>query len=330
LTFEAHDLVGDEFRSPGDDSDVARLRLAQALSRVASFSAAYSIVDPLIERARADSNATCAWLSELASARGSFDFIAARYAEAEVDFGEALDLARMDPERDDLLIAGKERDLAAILLTENRLAEADALLVTVREALRRHLGESNVRTIDASNSLALIREYRGQLDDAEKILRECVDGAARVLAPDHPDMLILRMNLGQVWQRQQRFDEAEKLDREIVALSEKRSGGKDPNTLVLLGNLGTCLNVAKKFAEAEEIHRRVFDERTALFGPDHHATLESENNLAFALQAQGRFADALPFQEDVVHRTPEDDPQYVGRKAMLDSIRAALAKSAAK
>ena len=45
-------------------------------------------------------------------------------------------------------------------------------------------------TLAAINNLAVVLEYEGDLPEAERLMREALDGGRRVLGSDHPDTLV--------------------------------------------------------------------------------------------------------------------------------------------
>ncbi len=328
LAIESIATFGDADRAPEGDADYARLLLGGEFGRHADFQAAYEMIDPLLARAESDPNTSCNWLADLRYSRGQLHLSAARFAEAEADMLALIDVGGEATDRDELTRAVDQIDLGGVYIAENRLDAADPCIARGLETLRRRLGDTNIRTINALNSLALIRRYRGNSKGAAELFEQCVESASKLFRPDHPDFLTLQMNLAQVWTDLGRFDDAEALFRELVEVSAKSLGESDPNSLMFLAGLGGFLNHAGKFADAEEVNRRVYSGRLKVFGPDHHATLESENNLAFDLIKLGRFADAVELQEEVVRRTPKDDAQYPGRARQLgDAIAGAKSVS---
>jgi hypothetical protein len=78
--------------------------------------------------------------------------------------------------------------------------------------------------------------------------------------------------------------------------------------------------------EAERLHREVWTARRELYPEDETTLLNCQNNLAFDLNRLARYDEALELQEEVVARTPASHPQATGRRALLDSIRNALAR----
>ncbi len=71
------------------------------------------------------------------------------------------------------------------------------------------------------NNLANILRTKGQLDEAEKLLRESLAIDRKLLGNEHPVVALELNNLAVVLQAKGQLDEAERLYREALAMNRK-------------------------------------------------------------------------------------------------------------
>ena len=69
------------------------------------------------------------------------------------------------------------------------------------------------------NNLALVLQYQGKYDEAEKMHRQTLELMEKVLGVDHPSTLASLNNLASVLQYQGKYDEAEKMHRHTLKAS---------------------------------------------------------------------------------------------------------------
>jgi serine/threonine protein kinase/tetratricopeptide (TPR) repeat protein len=183
-------------------------------------------------------------------------------------------------------------DLALLLQSQGKLAEAEPLYREALAGYRAQLGDSNPETLTVIDNLALVSYARGKLPDAEALLREALAGRRTTLGDADPVTLGSVNNLASVLQDQGKLAEAEPLYREALAGCRAKLGDRHPDTLTGMDNLASLLQAQGKYAEAEPLFREALAGRRATLGDDHPRTLSSINNLAFLLKDLGRLDES--------------------------------------
>ena len=77
------------------------------------------------------------------------------------------------------------------------------------------LGKEHPDTLSSMNNMALVLDYQGKYDEAERMHRQVLDIRQRVQVPEHPDRLTSMGNLALVLDNQGKYDEAERIHRRV-------------------------------------------------------------------------------------------------------------------
>src|SRR5262249_6328713 len=134
--------------------------------------------------------------------------------------------------------------------------------------------------------------------DAEVLLKEALDGCTNKLGADHPHTLIIKHNLGFLYQSQRKFPQAEALYSDVLRGQIKK--GAALNQIV-----GTKTNITwssygqGKYQQAEKVIKEVLDVSIARGGPNHAYTQQTKNILARIYEAQGKHQDAESLVKEV-------------------------------
>ena len=123
---------------------------------------------------------------------------------------------------------------------------------------------------------------------------------ARLLGPDHPDMIDSLIGQGISYGLQGRIQESVKLYEEILPICKARFGPDGRQTIQIMNNLAMGLYELGKLEEALNIHREVFAITKAKYGPDDRRTLRTMINLANVYAALLLSEDALKLREETV------------------------------
>ena len=99
---------------------------------------------------------------------------------------------------------------------------------TVPGGRRRVLGPEHPDTLASSNNLALLVQQRGRLDEAESLLRQCLEIKRRVLGSEHTETLTTMQNLAILYSQMGRNSEAEPLLVEAYADGCRACGPEQP------------------------------------------------------------------------------------------------------
>jgi serine/threonine protein kinase/tetratricopeptide (TPR) repeat protein len=215
-------------------------------------------------------------------------------------------------------------NLAAVVQSQGRLADAERTFRDCLQRCRRALGDEHPLTLSATNNLGNLLEEEGRLDEAAPLLHAALESMRRVLGPDSPEALGALGNYGLLLESQGKLEEAESCLREALGARRRTLGDDHPATLNAANNLGTVLSRVKQYHEAERIFRQTLETRRRVIGEEHPDTLTSINNLANLLSETGRSVDAEPFYRQAVTASRrilgEDHPNTLGAISNLGAL----------
>ncbi len=158
---------------------------------------------------------------------------------------------------------------------------------------------------------ALGLEEKGQVQEAEPLLRRTLEIRSRVLGEDHPNTVASCNNLAANLHSQGRYADAEALFRKSLQDWRRVLGDYDVSTALAHNNLASSLESQRKFAEAEPLFRKSLEIRRHTLGEDHPDTADSYRNLAHDLKLQARYNEAQPLYRralEIRRELREDDP----------------------
>jgi tetratricopeptide (TPR) repeat protein len=180
------------------------------------------------------------------------------------------------------------QNLAGVLQSEGKLAEAETLSREAMAMRRKLLGSEHPDLAASLNSLASVLQDLGKLPEAEALFREALAMRAKLLGSEDPAVAESLGGLAVVLERQRKLAEAEAAGRNELVLREKTLPG-DWLTFDARCRLGAILVDRKDFAEAE---------RLLLSGyagmKEHEATIPvpDKSRLAEAIQSIVRLYEA--------------------------------------
>ena len=142
----------------------------------------------------------------------------------------------------------------------------------------------------ARSNLGALLKQMGDLNAAEKILREAVHAMRKALGDTHTATISSVTNLGLVLERQGDVASAEALLREAAQASENIVGPSHPQTAACLTHLGSLLENRGDLEAALGVHSQVL---TALEATERQeGTRSVASHVAALLQRVGRGAQA--------------------------------------
>ena len=172
-------------------------------------------------------------------------------------------------------------NVAAKLVEQGRLSEAEALYREMLAARREKLGNRDPDTLAALGNLALSLRLQGKLAEAEPLCRESLAASREVLGNDDQGTMVDAGNYGKLLLEQGKLGEAEQLLVEVVAWWRKKHG----NGGFCNGPLVELLREQGRLPEARQELGTLAADMRAKFGPHRQATLEAE-----AIAARLRYA----------------------------------------
>ncbi|WP_406697538.1 serine/threonine-protein kinase [Singulisphaera sp. Ch08] len=215
-----------------------------------------------------------------------------RLDQAEEQIKICLQLLEVRPGGDERDRLAAWQSMGGLLLDKGRLADAKAYASRAYEGWIRHLGETEVETLDSANLLASVLMALKQPERAEELLRRTLRTAESTLGSGHRTTLASLSNLAVIAHNRGRFEDAERWLRAIRQERIRLFGPDHPETLFASSNLGAIILARRGAAEAESLLGQTLDSSRRVLGNDHYFTLTIANNLASAHSQLGRLNEA--------------------------------------
>lgn len=178
------------------------------------------------------------------------------FAEAEALCNESIRIRMRLLGPKNGLTLESENTLALVLQGMGRKREAVALFLKVLEERDTLRGHNHLETAVLSNIGAVYGEL-GELEAAERYLRECVALRRERLGAGHPRLALALARLGVVLSEAEKLGEAEGVLRESLAIREKLFGPRQRDVGRTLISLGEVLRKRGDLAGARALLVRV-------------------------------------------------------------------------
>jgi serine/threonine-protein kinase len=169
---------------------------------------------------------------------------------------------------------------------------------------RKLLGDSSPAVGGSLRDLGILKQRRGETEEAERLLRQSL-AIARASGPEgHEETALVLRHLGEVLSQRGKAAEAEPLLREALAIhgtarQPEHSGRSDrrPESAAILRSLGYSLVLQARYSEAEPLLLQAY--RDLSEGSDYWSgkdQRETGRRLAELYRRQGRPGEAAKYQ----------------------------------
>jgi tetratricopeptide (TPR) repeat protein len=192
-------------------------------------------------------------------------------------------------------------DLARCLSALERYDEAIPLRRLELEIAAKRDGRTAAGTLSSISGLAGDLEANGDIEAAQPLYRECLDGRIETLGDKHPSTMASRYDLACCLSRLERYDEAIDLRRIELSWCQGEEEVDPESMLISMLGLGRDLLAAEQPEEALDVLQDCLSQRQELLGSSHDGTivtdpslLEAFSGLALALIQLDRPAEAEP------------------------------------
>jgi tetratricopeptide (TPR) repeat protein len=287
---EAFAEAGHALIMAGDAVGAAEAFTESARSRLAlgDVDGAYAVLAEAAERLEASGPGAHAAAGRATASLARIRTNQGRYAEALIllDRSEALAGDILDGEGQAALAYDRARILEFLGRAEDSENHARRALALRRE----HLGETDSRTADALNQLAVSLQAQGRYDEADRAYRDALAVYEAANGPEHPKVAIALSNLGNILRRRDRESAAEPVYRRAIRIAE--ASGDEELLAQCLTNLGWHLRMTGRSPDADPLFRRAADLLVEVAGPDHPFTGIAFANLALILGDQDKHGEA--------------------------------------
>ena len=223
-----------------------------------------------------------------------------RLDEAITAHERALEIREFEMRgQDDRALANSLYDLGVILQTRGRSAEAEAYFSQAIEIYRSMLGNGQ-RIADTLANLAQSEEAIGQLDDAEKHLREAYDVWATIESPDDSNAIRALERLVQALTRWGRYNEGIIAGQRALALREGVLGRNHPDLINSLMALSINEGFAGDYRNASRNLDRALGLAVNFYGEDDRGTRAVRDALGWLAWQRGEYEEALTIHQEFV------------------------------
>jgi tetratricopeptide (TPR) repeat protein len=211
------------------------------------------------------------------------------FKRAEPYFREALAIRQQMRGPDDSHVAEVLDGLGQCLHDENRDTEAESVLRSSLEIVRK---EKIDKGDDVRDYLAQVLERRGDYSEARQLLREAVEISGQFKGADSQVYLFHLHNLAGASIDAGDLTEAEATERQALAVFRHIVGDSHPDLGYPLNNLGWILLAKGDWKQAEPVLHEALEIRRKGLGEKHPLFAASLANWARVLQAKGDYAHA--------------------------------------
>jgi serine/threonine protein kinase/uncharacterized protein (DUF2267 family) len=275
--------------------------LLQDIGPATPLNTRIKILRPAAERVRKEFAGQPETLLELKTALARAYHEMGMYSEMEGMAGEVLELSRWNHKEPDAAISAALCLLADALMHQHKLGDAERLSREGLEMERKLVGDTSPELFNPLNTLGVVLQREGKLDEAEATFREAFK--IKGLERDSPERAALLENIAHVKRDNRQLDEAQKLFEEVLAMRRKVLGEENQDVATSLHNLARVLYDKRDYANAKIMFGEAVARRRQLFGDQHPSVATSVHGLGLVLQAEESWPQAeQQFREALVIR----------------------------
>jgi eukaryotic-like serine/threonine-protein kinase len=195
------------------------------------------------------------------------------YREALPHLQRALDLRRtvLGPDHPDTFLAMKS--LGALYLADQKLAEAEPLLVGAMAGLQKTRKPGDPEFLHAVANVAYLDYLQGKHAEAEELLTRARKEHLAARGEDDPTTLDVTASLGLVLIARDKAELAERTLADVLDRSQRSLGPEHPLTLTAKQCLADAYLFRKKTNEGLRLLTEVIEAETRVLGRNHPETL---------------------------------------------------------
>ncbi len=248
-----------------------------------------------------------------------------RYADAQVVYEEALEVARRRFGERDTRTSSIEENLAVVLSAQGDFDRALQSMLSAAATERELIGEDNGDFPQTLNMLGNIYADAGRNSEAAATYERALAVDQRTGRGESEDAASTLSNLGSAYAELKRYDDARARLEQAVTI-RSRLNGPDHMEVAHTQTMLATLDLDQQQPQlAERIARQVLEKLNGKLPPAHRYVADAEIVLARALLAQKRGAEARPLIESALAKVAGDDATV----KQLTQMLAELPKTAA-
>jgi serine/threonine protein kinase/tetratricopeptide (TPR) repeat protein len=161
-------------------------------------------------------------------------------------------------------------------------------------------GKESLMAANALQHLGAAQFATGNLNAAEKSIRQALEIRERLLSADDPDVAASMGQLALLFYSRGEWAQSEAASREALAVQRKRFGEHSRQVADSLNRLSSALYGQGRLEEAEATARDVLALRRELLGEDHPDVVAALGNLGSMLREQGKFEESEARQREAL------------------------------
>ena len=174
-----------------------------------------------------------------------------------------------------------------------------ALIKNVRDAWN-YSQQDEIERVSLQQTLGCLYVEQKKFEQAEEILKDCLDERRRLLGNDHQETLTSLNYLGRLYKKQGRLKEAivvfEKcFEQRIISL-----GMNDPKTLQSAYHLATLSHKVGFYEKSKTLYKSCLQQQIDIFGEVHFETIATMQGLANLNVSLGKYNDAIKLFEKCI------------------------------
>lgn len=173
-----------------------------------------------------------------------------------------------------------------------RIVEAENDYRRALTIAKQAAGEPSVSSAQIMVNLSGSYLRKGQVAEAESLLREAIGAYTKLGTPDRLKMAIARSCLSEVLLQKKEFEEAERLGFQAMEVFEKETDLVDGQLAAGFNNLGVLRHYQGRDAEATQYLERSVETSSASVGRNHPTLIKPLANLGTLYSLGGRNKDA--------------------------------------
>lgn len=255
-------------------------------------------------------------------------FNAAKYEEAALFSGAALELARRDSGEASEAYCLSLRYHGTMLNRTGHLKEALPILEAAVVSARDLFGVDDEYYIAALSNLAMLQRDLGDRAQALSNLEEVVRREESGYGSDDPDFAIFLNNLALVSEESGLFDQALRLYQRTLELTEKTAGKESARYATRLNNIASLQFRLGDYRLALDLYSQAVAIYEKVLGKTHLLTVNAVLNIANAQSRLGQYdaalAKYLELMQLVEKTFGKENLQYIGISQALGSVYQAL------
>jgi tetratricopeptide (TPR) repeat protein len=185
-------------------------------------------------------------------------------------------------------------DLGHVYLCQSELEDAGTILEGAFTRAMENLEETSPLRLKAMHQPAMLRWEQGEMGEAERLFRECLDDFLGFLGSDHVDTIVTTTALGDVLQQAGNLEEAKSLLERSLEWDLEHLGEDHPSTAVVVNNLGLQLGTMDLGEEALGHLEEAMAIAEKVLEPGHWRWPALRSTYGRTLMMVGRYAEAEP------------------------------------